>query len=68
MKSVEFEVSGMTCEHCENFVRNLILCQVGVHEATVDLATGKTQVIIDSMITLEDLKILINKTSSYKTT
>lgn len=44
MEKLEFEVRGMTCDHCVTSVRNAIEELPGVHSALVDLDAGSAVV------------------------
>jgi copper chaperone len=44
MEKLEFEVRGMTCDHCVASVRNAIEELPGVHNALVDLDAGSAVV------------------------
>ncbi|MBR0191762.1 MAG: permease [Thermoguttaceae bacterium] len=39
-----YQVTGMTCSHCRNFVEKSIRAVPGVEDVTVDLATGRAEV------------------------
>ena len=40
MPTVDYIVTGMTCEHCVNAVTQEVSALPGVQEVAVDLATG----------------------------
>lgn len=48
MNTTEFQVTGMTCGHCEMSVREEVSEVAGVSEITVSAKTGKLSVAHDS--------------------
>lgn len=45
MQQHQFEVSGMTCGHCEMAVKRAVLQQDGKAEVTIDRTQGKVTVV-----------------------
>lgn len=43
-KMIQFQVIGMTCEHCVQAVTKALLAVPNVHRAVVDLQTGSVRV------------------------
>lgn len=48
--TTEFQVTGMTCGHCENSVREEVGAIPGVTEIAVSAASGKLSITHDSPI------------------
>ena len=44
MKTVELNVSGMSCGHCVDTVRSALAAVLGVADAEVSLADGRARV------------------------
>lgn len=57
MKNVILNVSGMSCSHCENAIKNAVGNLEGVKGVIVDL-TGKTVTVDydESKVTLDNIK------------
>jgi len=53
-------VSGMTCSHCVNAVREEIGNLRGVHGVQVDLETGRVVVRADPMPSTDDLRSAVD--------
>lgn len=47
MKTIELQVTGMSCAHCERAVKEALGELPGVAEVQVDLPTGKVTVSLD---------------------
>jgi copper chaperone CopZ len=56
MKTVQLDVSGMSCGHCVATVRSALIAVEGVHEADVSLSAGRATVRADDGV--EDLKLV----------
>lgn len=56
MTSTEFQVSGMTCEHCERSVRGEVSAVPGVQDLEVSAATGR--LVVTSSGPVEDATVL----------
>ena len=44
MKTVQLDVSGMSCGHCVQTVRSALIAVEGVHDADVSLPDGRARV------------------------
>lgn len=63
VQEVNFEISGMTCQGCEEHIKNAVAQLPGFIEATADHTTGKATVKFDKTKTsLEDVVKAINVT------
>ncbi len=56
-----YQVSGMTCGHCENAVRTELGRLAGVRDVTVDLATGAVTVVSDGPLARDDVQAAIDE-------
>lgn len=56
MTATEYQVTGMTCGHCETSVREEVSEIAGVKEIQISAQTGKLVVTVDTEI--NDAKIL----------
>ena len=56
MTTSEYQVTGMTCGHCETSIREEIEQIVGIQSIDVSAKTGK--LIVTSQIELDDAEIL----------
>jgi copper chaperone len=57
--TVEFQVEGMSCQHCVTAVTNAIREHDGAAQVRVDLASGR--VIVDSAQSVDLLKAAIHE-------
>lgn len=55
MNDINFKLSGLTCEACIRLATNRIKKVPGVHNVTIDLATGDTTVCSEADLDLEIL-------------
>lgn len=55
MKTVEYQVTGMTCGHCEMSVREEVGEIAGVDEIQVSAETGKLVVVAGDDVTDDDV-------------
>jgi copper chaperone CopZ len=53
--TTEYHVSGMTCSHCENAVKQEVSALASVVDVEVDVPTGR--VTVKSAITLDDARM-----------
>ena len=51
---VELAISGMTCTGCSTSIEAALTALSGVRSASVDHATGRAVVLLDSTVTAED--------------
>ncbi|MFN8713991.1 MAG: heavy-metal-associated domain-containing protein [Bacteroidota bacterium] len=66
-KHLSLSITGMTCGHCENFVKNILAELPGASNIKVDHKTGSAQLDIDSAQLSEDaVKAAINETHVYQ--
>ena len=63
MSSLDFTVSGMTCQHCVASVTEEVTDLPGVAEVDVDLATGRLHVVGD--VTAEQVQAAVAEAGSY---
>ncbi|MHA7985987.1 heavy-metal-associated domain-containing protein [Rathayibacter sp. CAU 1779] len=56
MTTTEYQVTGMTCEHCERSVREEVGLLAGVDDIRVSAQTGR--LVIDSIDALDDAAVL----------
>jgi copper chaperone CopZ len=63
MSSLDFTVSGMTCQHCVASVTEEVTDLPGVTEVDVDLATGRLHVVGD--VTVEQVQAAVTEAGSY---
>ena len=66
MNTLELSVSGMSCEHCVNTVKNLIVDERGVKEVSIDLAKGLVTVTGDGKLNRNQLVEAINLSGVYE--
>ena len=52
---VELAISGMTCTGCSSSIEAALTALPGVRSASVDHATGRAVVLLDSDVTAEDV-------------
>ena len=55
MKTVQLDVSGMSCGHCVQTVRSALIAVQGVHDAEVSLPDGRARVRADDTVSEEAL-------------
>ena len=67
-EKVVLNVTGMSCVSCSNKVTASLKAVEGVKSATVDVATGKAELIIDNKKTNADALAKVVTDSGYKTT
>ena len=58
--STTFEVSGMTCDHCERAVRQEIGQVAGVQGVDVDLAGGRVTVVAAQPVDRADIAAAVD--------
>ena len=63
MSTLDFTVSGMTCQHCVASVTEEVTELHGVSGVDVDLATGRLQVVGD--VTAEQVQAAVAEAGSY---
>jgi copper chaperone len=63
MSTLDFTVSGMTCQHCVASVTEEVTDLPGVTEVDVDLATGRLHVVGD--VTPEQVQAAVAEAGSY---
>ena len=63
MSTLDFTVSGMTCQHCVASVTEEVTELPGVSGVDVDLATGRLQVVGD--VTPEQVQAAVAGAGSY---
>ena len=63
MQTLDFTVSGMTCQHCVASVTEEVTDLPGVTEVDVDLATGRLHVVGD--VTVEQVQAAVTEAGSY---
>lgn len=67
-EKVVLNVTGMSCVSCSNKVTASLKAVEGVKSATVDVATGKAELVIDNKKTNADALAKVVTDSGYKTT
>ena len=63
MPTLDFTVSGMTCQHCVASVTEEVNELAGVQEVDVDLASGRLHVVGD--VTPEQVQAAVAEAGSY---
>ena len=63
MHTLDFTVSGMTCQHCVASVTEEVTELPGVTEVDVDLASGRLHVVGD--VTAEQVQAAVTEAGSY---
>ena len=63
MQTLDFTVSGMTCQHCVASVTEEVNELAGVQEVDVDLASGRLHVVGD--VTPEQVQAAVAEAGSY---
>ena len=63
MSTLDFTVSGMTCQHCVASVTEEVTELPGVSEVDVDLATGRLHVVGE--VTAEQVQAAVAEAGSY---
>ena len=63
MQTLDFTVSGMTCQHCVASVTEEVTELAGVQEVDVDLATGRLHVVGD--VTPEQVQAAVAEAGDY---
>jgi copper chaperone len=63
VSTLDFTVSGMTCQHCVASVTEEVTELPGVSEVDVDLATGRLHVVGD--VTAEQVEAAVAEAGSY---
>lgn len=56
-----YQVTGMTCGHCESAVRGELGRLPGVRDVTVDLATGAVTVVSDAPLSRADVQAAVDE-------
>ncbi|MCK6522365.1 heavy-metal-associated domain-containing protein [Myxococcota bacterium] len=67
-EKVVLNVTGMSCVSCSNKVTASLKAVDGVKSATVDVATGKAELVIDNKKTNADALAKVVTDSGFKTT
>ncbi|MFQ1000677.1 heavy-metal-associated domain-containing protein [Modestobacter sp. SSW1-42] len=62
MQTLDFTVTGMTCQHCVASVTEEV-SELGVAEVDVDLATGRLHVVGD--VTAEQVQAAVAEAGDY---
>ena len=55
MNTLNFKLTGLTCESCVKLASNRLKKVPGVKEVTIDLASGDTQISSEIILDLENL-------------
>ena len=63
MQTLDFTVTGMTCQHCVASVTEEVNELAGVREVDVDLASGRLHVVGD--VTAEQVRAAVAEAGSY---
>ena len=63
MQTLDFTVTGMTCQHCVASVTEEVNELAGVQEVDVDLASGRLHVVGD--VTPEQVQAAVAEAGSY---
>ena len=63
MSTLDFTVSGMTCQHCVASVTEEVTDLAGVTEVDVDLATGRLHVVGE--VSAEQVQAAVAEAGSY---
>jgi copper chaperone len=63
MSTLDFTVSGMTCQHCVASVTEEVTDLPGVTEVDVDLATGRLHVVGE--VSAEQVQAAVAEAGSY---
>ena len=63
MSTLDFTVSGMTCQHCVASVTEEVTELPGVSEVAVDLASGRLHVV--GAVTAEQVQAAVAEAGSY---
>jgi copper chaperone len=63
LSTLDFTVSGMTCQHCVASVTEEVTELPGVSEVDVDLATGRLHVVGE--VTAEQVQAAVAEAGSY---
>jgi len=67
MKTIQIDITGMTCGNCVKHARTAILTVPGVVDAEVSLDPGKATVNADDSVSFESLKDALDE-EGYKAT
>ena len=66
-KEVKLRVEGMTCGHCENYVKSAIIDLKGIKNAEVSASNKEANISFDDeKVTLEEIVKAINETEVYQ--
>ncbi|UOR11788.1 copper ion binding protein [Halobacillus amylolyticus] len=60
------EVNGMTCDHCEKAVKDVLNALEGVYGVDVDVSSGKVDVTYDESYVSKDLMKEAIKAQGYQ--
>ena len=63
MSTLDFTVTGMTCQHCVASVTEEVTELAGVREVDVDLASGRLHVVGD--VTAEQVQAAVAEAGDY---
>ena len=63
--STTYRITGMTCGHCENAVREEVGEISGVHNVEVSHETGVLTITSEAPLTLEDVAAAVDEAGEY---
>ncbi len=63
--SSTYRITGMTCGHCENAVREEVKEISGVHSVEVSHETGILTITSEAPLTLEDVAAAVDEAGEY---
>ena len=66
MKKLAISVSGMSCEHCTQTVKNLVIDERGVKEVDVDLSSKMVTIQGDEKLNRAQIVAAINLSGIYQ--
>jgi copper ion binding protein len=61
VRSTTFQVTGMTCAHCERAIREEVGQVAGVERVDVDLSTGTVTVVADRPVDRTDVAAAVDE-------
>jgi copper chaperone len=59
--STTYQVTGMTCGHCESAVKAELTQLPGVHDVQVDLTTGVVTVTSDGPLPIDEVRTAVEE-------
>lgn len=59
--STTYQVTGMTCGHCESAVKAELTALPGVHDVQVDLTTGGVTVTSDGPLPIDEVRTAVDE-------